>query len=68
MGMLPWISSVLGKEKSIFLAWAIARIVPKAAGRDRELVRYAREEVVRAKSSTYERTKLWGREICKGET
>ena len=62
-----WIISVLRTEKSIFLAWPIARMVPKAAWRKRELVRYEEEEVVRAKSSTYERTKLWGREICKGE-
>ena len=67
-GVRQWISSVLGTEKSIFLAWAIARMVPKAAWRKRELVRYKEEEVVRAKSSTYERTKPWGREICKGET
>ena len=67
-GVRQWISSVLGMEKSIFLAWAIARMVPKAAWRKRELVRYEEEEVVRAKSSTYERTKLWGREICKEET
>ena len=58
MGVCQWISSVLGTEKSILLAWAIARMVPKAAWRDRELVRYKREEVVRAKSSTYERAKL----------
>ena len=56
----------MGTEKSIFLVRAIARSVPKAAWRERELVRYEREEVVRAKSSTYERTKPWGREICKG--
>ena len=55
-------------EKFIFLAWAIARMVPKAAWRKRELVRYEKEEVVRARSSTYERSKPWGREICKGET
>ena len=55
-------------EKSIFLAWAIARMLPKAAWRDRELVRYEWEEVVRAKLSTYERTRPQGREICKGET
>ena len=67
-GVRQWISSVLGTEKSIFLAWAIARIVPKAAWRKRKLVRYEEEEVVRAKSSTYERTKPWGREICRGET
>ena len=30
-GVRQWISSVWGTEKSIFLAWAIARIVPKAA-------------------------------------
>ena len=42
----------MGTEKSIFLAWAIARIVPKAAWRKRELGRYEEEEVVRAKSST----------------
>ena len=46
-----------------FLAWAIARMVPKAARRDLELVRYEGEEVVIAKSSTYERTRPWGREI-----
>ena len=67
-GVRQWISSVLGTEKSIFLAWAIARMVPKAAWRERALVRYEEEELVRAKSSTYERTKPWGREICKGET
>ena len=44
-------------EKSIFLAWAIARMLTKATWRERELVRYEWEEVVRAKSSTYERTK-----------
>ena len=41
---------------------------PDGAWRERALVRYEEEEVVRAKSSTYERTKPWGREICKGET
>ena len=66
--MRQWISSVLGTEKSIFLAWAIARMVLKATWRDRELVRWEREEVVRAKSSTYERTRPPGGEICKGET
>ena len=55
----------MGKEKSIFLAWAIARRVPKAAWRDLELVRYEGQEVVKAKSSTYERTRPWGREICR---
>ena len=39
-GVRQWISSVLGTEKSIFLAWAIARMVPNAAWRKRELVRY----------------------------
>ena len=68
MGVRQWISSVLGTAKSIFLAWAIAPIVLKAAWRDRELVRYEREVVVRAKSSTYQRTKPWGRGICTEET
>ena len=58
----------MGTEKLIFLVCAIARMVPKVAWRKRELVRFEEEEVVRAKSSTYERTKPWGREICKGET
>ena len=67
-GAHQWINLVLGTGESIFLAWAIARMVLKAAWRKREWVRYEKVEVVRAKSSTYEITKPWGREIYKGKT